>query len=252
LVAHAFTLSQAAKEVEFDPALISEQRKDLELLLSQKAAKLSHDGVHASPVLVEGDPQEVLVELADKHGPSLIVLGTHGGGWIEREIIGSVAEKILRSTTWPVLTVGPQVKSAVARDLRFKHILYATDFTPAAARAATYAARFGEAFGARIDVLNVVKRESMDRPERLRELSSSFAQAIETFSPWRANEFSNPTAFVEVGNAHRQILQHIKDHEVDLLVLGIKKTSHLGIASRTSGAFQLIVDGTCPVLTVVG
>jgi nucleotide-binding universal stress UspA family protein len=251
LVAHAFRLSQAAMEVEFDPALISEQRRDLEFLLSQKAAMLSRDRVRARPVLVEGDPMKVLVELADKHGPSLMALGTHGGGWIEREIIGSVAEKILRSTSWPVLTVGPQVKSAANEDLRFKHILYATDFTPAAARAATYVARFGEAFGARIDVLNVVERESMDRPELLRELSSSFAQAIEKFSPGRGKEFSSPTAFVEVGNAHRQILQHIKDRDVDLLVLGIKKTSHLGLESRTSRAFQLIVDARCPVLTVV-
>jgi nucleotide-binding universal stress UspA family protein len=251
LVAHAFTLSQAAMEVEFDPALISEQRKDLTFLLSRKAERLSRNGVHALPALVEGDPKKVLVELADRHGPSLMVLGTHGGGWIEREIIGSVAEKILRSTSWPVLTVGPQVKSAAAGDLRFRHILYATDFTPAAVRAAMYAEWFAEAFGARIDALNVIERESLDRPDRLRELSHSFALAIEERLPKRAKEFSNPETFVEVGDAHRQILQHIKDHEVDLLVLGIKKASHLGFESGTSQAFQLIVDATCPVLTVV-
>jgi nucleotide-binding universal stress UspA family protein len=139
LVAHAFQLSQAATEVEFDPALVSEQRKDLDSFLSRKAVRLSRDGVHATPVLVEGDPQKALVELADTHGPSLIVLGTHGGGWLERELIGSVAEKILRSTSWPVLTVGPQVKSAASNEVCFKHILYATDFTPEAARAAVYA-----------------------------------------------------------------------------------------------------------------
>jgi nucleotide-binding universal stress UspA family protein len=252
LVAHAFTLSQAATEVEFDPALISEQRKDLTFLLSRKAKKLSRNGVHALPALVEGDPQKVLVELADRHGPSLMVLGTHGGGWIAREIIGSVAEKILRSTSWPVLTVGPQVKSAATEDLRFKQILYATDFTPAAVRAAMYAEWFAEAFGARIDALNVIERESLDRPERLRELSHSFALALEECLPKRAKEFSNPRTFVEVGDAHRQILQHIKDHDIDLLVLGIKGASHLGIESRNSQAFRLIVDATCPVLTIAG
>jgi nucleotide-binding universal stress UspA family protein len=252
LVAHAFTLSQAATEVEFDPALISEQRKDLTFLLSRKAKKLSRNGVHALPALVEGDPQKVLVELADRHGPSVMVLGTHGGGWIAREIIGSVAEKILRSTSWPVLTVGPQVKSAATEDLRFKQILYATDFTPAAVRAAMYAEWFAEAFGARIDALNVIERESLDRPERLRELSHSFALALEECLPKRAKEFSNPRTFVEVGDAHRQILQHIKDHDIDLLVLGIKRASHLGIESRNSQAFRLIVDATCPVLTIAG
>lgn len=252
LVAHAFSLSQAAMEVEFDPALTSEQRKDLEFLLSRKAAKLSRDGVHASPVLVEGNPKKVLVELADRYGPALMVLGTHGGGWIQREILGSVAEKILRSTSWPVFTVGPQVRSAAVEDLRFKHILYATDFTPAAVRAAPYAVCFAEAFRARIDVLNVIERESLDRPDRLRELSNCFAQALDRCLPRRAEEFSNPRTFVEVGDAHRQILQHIKDHDVDLLVLGIQKASHLGIASRNSHAFRLILHAICPVLTIAG
>lgn len=251
LVAHAFILSQAAMEVEFDPALVSEQRKDLEFLLSRKATRLSRGRVHATPALVEGAPERVLIELADSHGPSLMVLGTHGGGWIGREVIGSVAEKILRSTSWPVLTVGPRVSSAVSLDLCFKHILYATDFTPAAARAAEYAAWFADIFGSSIDVLNVIEQESLDQPQRLRDLSSSFSQAMERAVPKRAKEFSNPKAFVEVGNARHQILQHIKDHAIDLLVLGIRKTSHLGIQARTSMTFQLIVDATCPVLTIV-
>jgi nucleotide-binding universal stress UspA family protein len=146
--------------------------------------------------------------------------------------------------------VGPQVKSAATEDLRFKQVLYATDFTPAAVRAAMYAEWFAEAFGARIDALNVIERESLDRPDRLRELSHSFALAIEECLPKRAKEFSNPKTFVEVGDAHRQILQHIKDHDIDLLVLGIKRASHLGIESRNSQAFRIIVDATCPVLTI--
>lgn len=251
VVAHAFTLSQAAMEVEFDPALVSEQRKDLEFLLSRKAATLSRDRVHATPALAEGDPEKVLTELADSHGPSLMVLGTHGGGWIEREVIGSVAEKILRSTSWPTLTVGPRVRFAASHELCLKHILFATDFTPAAAPAAEYAVWFADIFGSSIDALNVIQQESLDQPERLRDLSSSFSQAMERSVPKRAIEFSNPKAFVEVGDAHHQILRHIKDHAIDLLVLGIRKTSHLGIETRTSAAFQLIIDATCPVLTIV-
>jgi hypothetical protein len=37
---------------------------------------------------------------------------------------------------------------------------------------------------------------------------------------------------------------------MDLLVLGIRKTSHLGMEMRTSGAFRIIVDAECPVLTI--
>ena len=57
MVAHAFILSQAAMEVEIDHSLVSQQRKDLEFLLSGKASALLRDSGKAMPVLLEGDPE---------------------------------------------------------------------------------------------------------------------------------------------------------------------------------------------------
>lgn len=252
MVAHAFTLSQAAMEVEAEPSSVSQQRKDLEFLLSREAAALSHASFKAASVLLEGDPKQVIPDLAAASAPSLVVLGTHGREWLAREIIGSVAEGILRSTSWPVLTVGPQVASTAGNRSPFHHILYATDLTPAAARAAVYAVSFAKAFRADLDVLHVVPREAIDHPDRLSDIRSRFYRALDDLVPDQAKEFCNPRSFVEVGNAHRQILEHIRERSVDLLVLGIRKSSHLGIETRTSRAFQLIVHAACPVLTIVG
>jgi nucleotide-binding universal stress UspA family protein len=47
-----------------------------------------------------------------------------------------------------------------------------------------------------------------------------------------------------------QILEHIRERSIDLLVLGIRKSSHLGMEMRTSRAFQIIVEAECPVLTI--
>lgn len=252
LVAHAFTISQAAMEVEVDDKLVSQQRKDLEFLLAQKANQLAPGSTNAIPILLDGAPDEVLPKLADTHAPSLMVLGTHGGGRIERGVIGSVAEKVLRSTRWPCLTVGPQVPSASPGLLPFRRILYATDFTPAAAHAAAYAVSFAEAFGAKIDVLNVVQEEVVEHPDRLSDLRTRFYDALDNLVPQQAREFCDPRTFVEVGKAHAQILKHVTERSIDLLVLGIRKTPHLGMEMRTSGAFQLIADATCPVLTITG
>ncbi len=252
LVAHAFTLSQAALEVEIHGDLVSQQRRDLKVLLNQKISTLAVKSMEALPILLDGDPKEKIPKLADEYGPSLLVLGSHGGGWIEREIIGSVAERILRSTRWPTMTVGPQVKPATSRTLPFCRILYATDFTPAAARAAVFAVSFARTMGAKIDVLNVVERGAVLHPDRLNETRNKFYGALDAVVPEEAKEFCDPRTFVAVGDAHEQILQHIKEQSSDLLVLGIRKTSHLGMETRTSGAFQLIVDAQCPVLTVTG
>ena len=57
LVTHAFTLEQAAMEVEVGDRRLSQQRNTLAHLLSKEAALLGADPVKAIPVLLEGDPE---------------------------------------------------------------------------------------------------------------------------------------------------------------------------------------------------
>jgi nucleotide-binding universal stress UspA family protein len=220
-IAHAFTLSQAALEVEIGDRQVSQQRTDLKRLLAKEALLLGMDSMEPTPILLEGDPKDVIPRLADGKEPSIIVLGTHGGGRLERGIIGSVAEEILRSTRWPALTVGPQVQPVTPKALPFERILFATDFTPAAASAALYAVTLAEVFGARIDVLNVIQDGAIEHPDRLSDLQHRFYDALDGLVPQQAKEFCDPRSFVAVGNAHDQIQEHIRDRSIDLLVLGM-------------------------------
>jgi nucleotide-binding universal stress UspA family protein len=250
LVTHAFTPSQAALEVEIGDRQLSQQRKDLTRLLSREATLLGMESIEAVPTLLEGDPKEVIPVLADLHAPSMVVLGTQGASRLRRGILGSVAEQILRSTHWPSLTVGPQVRPVSSTTLPIKKILFATDFSMGAARAAAFAVSFAEALGAEIDVLNVIHEDAIEHPDRLADIQRHFYGALDRLVPQQAKEFCDTKTFVEVGSAHDRILEHIKERSVDLLVLGIRKTSHIGMEMRTSGAFRLIVDAECPVLTV--
>jgi nucleotide-binding universal stress UspA family protein len=250
LVTHAFTLAQAAMEVEIGDRRLSEQRRGLTQLLSKEAALLGAVSIKAIPTLLEGIPEDVIPELADTHEPSIIVLGTHGGGSIERGVIGSVAEKILRSTSWPALTVGPHVQPLSPQMFPFERILFATDFTVAATNAAIYAATFAEVFGAKIDVLNVIEERAIEHPDQLADLQTHFFSALDALVPQNAKEFCDPRNYVTVGGAHDKILEHIKERSIELLVLGIRKTSHISMEMRTSGAFRIIVEAPCPVLTV--
>jgi nucleotide-binding universal stress UspA family protein len=250
IVTHAFTLSQAALEVEIDRILVSQQRKDLKALLAHKAAELAGKSIEASPILLEGDPKDVIPALAEKNQPAMIVLGTHGGGRFERGIIGSTAERILRSTRWPSLTVGPKVRPASSKTLPFERILFATDFSMAAAHAALFAVAVAETFRAKLDILNVIQQAAVVHPDRLSNLQNEFYETLDKLVPEQARQFCDPRIFVEVGKAHEQILEHIREHSTDLLVLGIRKSSHLSIETRISRAFQIIADAECPVLTI--
>lgn len=50
-------------------------------------------------------PADAVVAYAREHGVDLIVTGTHGRTGLSRAVIGSVAEKIVRTAPCPVLTV---------------------------------------------------------------------------------------------------------------------------------------------------
>jgi len=62
------------------------------------------------PVLVashRGDAAEEIVRYAKGHGIHLIVLGTHGRTGVSRIVMGSVAERVIRTAPCPVLTIPP-------------------------------------------------------------------------------------------------------------------------------------------------
>lgn len=64
--------------------------------------------VHDVPVqtrMLEGGPSNEIVAFATEEGCDLIVMGTHGRGGIDRLLLGSVAERVVRSSPVPVLTV---------------------------------------------------------------------------------------------------------------------------------------------------
>lgn len=55
--------------------------------------------------LIEGSPSREVVDFATEEGCDLIVMGTHGRGGIDRLLLGSVAERVVRGSPVPVLTV---------------------------------------------------------------------------------------------------------------------------------------------------
>lgn len=63
--------------------------------------------VKAEGRIVIGYAAEEILTLADKEQVDVIVMGTHGRKGIDRILFGSVAEKVVKSATQPVLTIRP-------------------------------------------------------------------------------------------------------------------------------------------------
>jgi nucleotide-binding universal stress UspA family protein len=90
----------------------------------------------------------------------------------------------------------------------------------------------------------------VDHPEQLHRLQQHLFGAIEAVVPRKAEQLCEPHSFVSVGHPHVEILRHVEERQIDLLILGLRRNTHLGMQNRTSGAFPIIVEAKCPVITV--
>ena len=73
--------------------------------VAEEGARLAREaGFEAEPVVERGDPVwQRIVESADEHGASILVMGSHGRTGISRVLLGSVAGTTSSHTARPVL-----------------------------------------------------------------------------------------------------------------------------------------------------
>jgi universal stress protein A len=60
------------------------------------------------PVIRSGSPAHIIRRFAEEEGVDLIVMATHGRTGLRHILMGSVAEKVVRTSSVPVMTVKPQ------------------------------------------------------------------------------------------------------------------------------------------------
>ena len=81
------------------------QRKWAEAKLEARCADLRQRGIKASWRVATGPPFQMIVDMAAREHAALIVMGTHGRSGLDRILLGSVAERVIRLAPCPVLTV---------------------------------------------------------------------------------------------------------------------------------------------------
>jgi len=135
-----------------------------------------------------------------------------------------------------------------------KRILYATTFSPASTVAAAYAISLAQENQAHLDVLHVVEAYKTGELVGAHELKTGCEQRMRTLVPEGADLWCEPNFVVEVGEPAERILAVAKEHQADMIVLGLKSTSALGAATHLpwATAHKIIAQAECPVLTVRG
>jgi nucleotide-binding universal stress UspA family protein len=93
-------VSRVAPPLDIEPLVAGAQR-ELDSVLST----LKAEWPNSSAVLRRGTPCDAILEAAKTAGGDLIVIGTHGRHGVARMLLGSVAERVVRLSAIPVLTV---------------------------------------------------------------------------------------------------------------------------------------------------
>jgi nucleotide-binding universal stress UspA family protein len=92
--------------------LLDEQWRSCNAQLQHAAAHLRKEGLRVRSLINRGAPAPVIVDTAKRTATDLIIMATHGRTGVAHALIGSVAEKVVRTASCPVLTVRHAARKA--------------------------------------------------------------------------------------------------------------------------------------------
>lgn len=199
----------------------------------------------------EGRPADVVLEMVQKYGIDLLVMGTHGRrGW-HRFALGSVAEEVFRQSTCPVLTVGPRAQT---RELIFPlhQLLFATDFSPESCSALPYAFSLAREHQARLTLLHLV-HPAIQAPEERRRFEKSYKARLRQLVPDEVECWCDVQFGVEFELPAEGIVRAAAASNADMIILGVRGMgAFAAFETHLPGqtAYGVIADAPCAVLTI--
>ena len=242
---HAAEISWLANEhpVGYYFQSVEEARFELELRLREFANRYVPESTDASTVFVDDDPPSAIVKTANDIRADLIVMSTHGRHGFRRALLGSVAERVLRESDVPVLTVRPDL---TRRDstVAIRAVLCPINFTDTARSALEEATAIAEAFGAELLLMHV--RENGHEPNEL-SVESQFSNWVDPL----IRKSTRYRAIVVHGDAAASVLETADQMHDTLLVIGAqhRRFSNATIIGTTTE--RLTRFARLPVVTVI-
>jgi nucleotide-binding universal stress UspA family protein len=216
------------------------------------------EGVQARFLSVNGVVREGIAwyeicSAASALAPQVVVIGSQGRRGLPRFVIGSVAERVVRQSPVPVLTIHPTDHVAILAGGmdRFRQILVPTDFSEAAERGIDVAVSLALEFNALLTVVHAFEPpgddygtfEGPELERRARSELDVLAQRIRVRVP-------TADAILRNGYAWRAILDVAEERGSDLIVLSTHGRHGFQRALIGSVAEKIVRLSVIPVWTI--
>ena len=213
--------------------------------------------------LATGRVDEVLVAHAEESQTDLVVMATHGRGPLGRAWLGSVADRMVRHLTKPVLLVRPTSNSEVelTDTHRFDRILVPLDGSELAEVSLEWATAIGKAEGAEYTLVRVVPPPWSSPAARYPDaivMETLYENSIEdaeqylsaVAAPLRDNALCVQTEVRERAFAAPGVLASAEQNNVDLVVIATHGRGGIRRLAMGSVADKVVRGASVPVLLI--
>ena len=254
-------LAPGAEEFAVDANVDRELREQLQAYLASTARAISTPhGLDVTSAVLDGLPADALAHYARAQHVALIVMTTHGHGGFSRLWLGSVADRLLRRVTVPVLLLRPREEPPQAE---FRRILVALDGSSESEGVVEPAVALGSsARNAHYTLIQVVEppvalitRMAMHpahlRPhwrEHQENCARSYLERVA--NRLRARGLAVTTQVLSARGAGEQIVKCAHAAAADLVAVGTRGSRGLERMLLGSVADKVVRGATQPVLVV--
>jgi nucleotide-binding universal stress UspA family protein len=191
----------------------------------------------------------------------LLVLGSHGRSGLQRWLMGSVTERVIRQAPCPTMVVGRRAPdTAPDKPVRFENILCPVDFSDGSMLALEHAIGLAEESDAHLSVLHVIEvPPELREHEILKDFNVDSVRAaaeadslrrLRALIPEDARTYCTVDTAVREGAAFREILKAAAEKRADLIVMGLQGRGALDLLVFGSNTARVARGAPCPVLIV--
>jgi nucleotide-binding universal stress UspA family protein len=142
----------AAGEEGFEAAHKASQ--DLSERLEQMADRSRGLGVDTRWLLRAGSPADVLTQTVADLKPDILFLGAYGNDRLDRKVLGSTAEYLLRTLPCPVVTIGPKAVKTNSDPTEAERVICPIDFPEDVGDRLRIIARLAKALRADVELVH--------------------------------------------------------------------------------------------------
>ena len=172
-------------------------------------------------------------------------------------LLGSTAETVCRNSPCPVLVTHPLEREWVSMssgEIDLNRILIAHDFSRDSETALNFGISLSQEYQAQVHLMHVLATNGHEEPELAWSSSTNSsaytitARKLQDALPKEVHLWCKFVNVVRCGEVHEEILSYAKEHEIDLICMGVSGSDWTIGTLLGSNVDRVLREAPCPVL----